>query len=102
TTMRDPARARREAEFEQLLEELREDPAAAGGDWLARLVGLVRPRRGEAAVAAESRFRDLLRLLQARPELAAALGACLAAQLTSRMHRILYADSGALASQGFV
>ena len=100
--MRDSTRARREAAFEQLLEELRVDPAAAGGEWLARLVGLVRPKRGEAAAAAESRFRDLLRLLQARPELAAAFGACLAAQLTSRMHRILYADSGGTASQGFV
>ena len=42
-----------------------------------------------------------MHVLEGRPELAAALNAHLNALLTSRMHRILYADSGVLGGQGF-
>jgi site-specific recombinase len=91
---------RREA-FESLLEDLRGKPSAGSGEWLARLVNQIRPRRRENAEAAAERFRRLVNLLEARPELAVALNAHLGALLASRMHRILYADAGALGAQGF-
>ena len=47
------------------------------------------------------RLRALAHVIESRPDLAAALGAHMAAQLTSRMHRILYADSGVPGAQGF-
>ncbi len=92
---------RREA-FEALLEELRGKPSAGSGEWLARLVDQVRPRRRDNAEAAAERIRDLVHLLESRPELAAVLNAHLGALLASRMHRILYADAGALGAQGFL
>ena len=87
--------------FTQLLEGLRGGDVPDTGEWLSRLVDSIRPRRREAAEAAALRLRVLLRLLAARPELAAALGAHLDSLLSSRMHRILYAESGVLSSQGF-
>ena len=86
--------------FTQLLEGLRGGDVSDTGEWLSRLVDSIRPRRREAAEAAALRLRVLLRLLAARPELAAALGAHLDSLLSSRMHRILYAESGVLSSQG--
>jgi site-specific recombinase len=89
------------AGFVALLEELQANPPGPGCDALARLVARIRPRRREDAEAAATRFRSLAQLLAARPDLAAALRSHLVAQLTSRMHRILYADSGMLTDQGF-
>jgi site-specific recombinase len=87
--------------FLALLEELRASPPSTGGDWLARLVDVIRPRRREAREAAGPRLRVLAQVIASRTDLAAALSAHLAGQLTSRMHRILYADSGMLTDQSF-
>jgi site-specific recombinase len=87
--------------FTQLLDGLRGGDVPDTGEWLSRLVDSIRPRRRETVEAAALRLRVLLRLLAARPELAAALGAHLDSLLSSRMHRILYAESGVLSSQGF-
>jgi site-specific recombinase len=90
-------------ELEPLLEELRAKPNVDTGDWLARFVGEIRPRRRERDnEAVNERVRALVRLLQARPELAAALNAHVGALVASRMHRILYADAGVLGAQGFI
>lgn len=86
----------------QLLGELRAQPSHGTGEWLARLVDVIRPRRREGVAAAESNFRALLRLLESQPEYAAALNQHLGALLASRMHRILYADAGVLGPQGFM
>ncbi len=89
------------AELTSLLEEIARPDTDTGGERLSRLVSLIRPgRRGNAEVA-ESRFRALLRLLAARPELAAGLAAHLNAVLAARIHRTLYSESGVLANQGF-
>lgn len=88
--------------LEQLLEQLRVQPSHTTGEWLARLVDWLRPRRGEAVAAAQSNFRVLLQMLESRPECAAALSAHLAMLLDFRMHRILYADAGVLDTQGFM
>ena len=87
--------------LEQLLEELRVQPSHGTGEWLARLVDAIRPRRREGAAVAESSFRVLLQLLESKPEYAAALNEHLGTLLASRMHRILYADAGVLGPQGF-
>lgn len=87
--------------IEQLLEQLFAGPAPATGEWFARLVAVIRPGRGEAIAGAESRLRVLVQLLEARPDQARAVGAHLGALLTSRMHRLLYADPGSLGTQGF-
>ena len=100
--MNEPTDAGRMEALEPLLEELSARPAADTGDWLARFVGEIRPRRREGSEAATARVRALVRLLDARPELAAALNAHLGALLASRMHRILYADAGVLGAQGFM
>ncbi len=84
------------------LQELRTIGSPTSGDWLARTVDLVRPRRRESMDAAALRLRDLLRFLESQPKLAEAFGAHVAALLAARMHRILYADAGVLASEGFV
>jgi len=89
------------ASFAVLLEELRASPPSTQCVWLARLVELIRPLRRESLEAVTPRFRVLTGLLESRPDLAAALSAHVAAQLTSRMHRILYAESGMLIDQSF-
>ena len=99
--MRDTRDANRADVFAELLDELRGGAVPGTGEWLGRLVDAIRPRHREEAQAAASRLQSLLRLLAARPELAAALGAHVAGLLASRMHRILYAESGVLSSQGF-
>jgi site-specific recombinase len=71
------------------------------GEWLARLVASLRPRRGEPDTAAGARLRALTELLLARPDLASALREHVSTQLTSRMHRILYAESATLPAGGF-
>jgi site-specific recombinase len=98
----NPTDAGRTEALERLLEELRARPAADTGDWLARFVGEIRPRRREGGEAAAARVRALVGLLEARPKLAAALNAHVGSQLASRMHRILYADAGVLGAQGFM
>lgn len=89
------------AELTALLEDLSRHAGDTGGETLARLIALIRPAGRETHEVAESRFRALLRLLAARPELAAALGQHLNAVLAARMHRTLYSESGVLANQGF-
>ncbi len=84
-----------------LLEELRDNSLATSGDLLARLVDVIRPRRRETLEVAGPRLRTLAQVIESRPDLAAALSSHVAAQLTSRMHRILYADSGMLTDQSF-
>ena len=87
--------------FTQLLDELRDGGVASGGGWLARLVATVRPARREGNDAAASRLRVLVRLLEERPEYAAAFASHLNLLLSTRMHRVLYADPGVLSSHGF-
>ena len=82
--------------FARLLQELLDRRPGTSGEWLARLVAEIRPRGRDGVPAAREHLRLLIRVVQARPESAAALSAHLGAQLTSRMHRILYADSGML------
>jgi site-specific recombinase len=84
-----------------LLEELRSGALPNNGEWLARVVAVLRPERRESHEAAESRLHALIGVLEARPELAAALSRHLCTLLASRMHRILYAESGVLGQQGF-
>jgi site-specific recombinase len=87
--------------FTRLLDELRDGGAANGGEWLARLVETIRPGRREGSAEAVSRLRALVRLLEERSEYAAALGSYLNLLLSTRMHRVLYADPGVLSSHGF-
>lgn len=87
--------------FTPLLEELRDGRVPGTGEWLGRLVQAIRPQRREGFEVAASRLSALVGELQARPEFAAALGTHLSALLSSRMHRILYAEVGVLASHGF-
>jgi site-specific recombinase len=100
--VRDTRQASSKDAFEQLLEELYAGGVPDNGEWLARLVDVIRPRRRESPEVAEARLRALTGLLEARPEFAAALNAHLGALLASRMHRMLYAESGVLANQGFM
>jgi site-specific recombinase len=100
--MRDTRQASCVDAFERLLDELGAGRVPDNGEWLARLVDVIRPRRRESPEVAEARLRALTGLLEARPEFAAALNAHLGALLTSRMHRMLYAESGVLANQGFM
>jgi site-specific recombinase len=111
--------ASREDELQRLLDELDASRAApavypgrgakrappVGGDtegeWLARLVDVLRPRRGESRVVAAPRLRALVGQLATQPPLARALGEHVAALLESRLHRILYAESGTLSDSGF-
>jgi site-specific recombinase len=89
------------AELQTLLARIADRPDDASGDVLAGIIALIRPHGREGVEAAESRFRILLRLLGANPELASALALHLKAVLTKRMHRTLYSESGVLATQGF-
>ena len=88
--------------FARLLQELRDRRPGTSGEWLARLVAEIRPRGRDGVPAAREHLRLLIRVVQARPESAAALNAHLGALLTSRMHRILYAESGILTNPGFM
>ena len=92
----------RTAAFARLLQELGDRPPGTAGEWLARLVAEIRPRGRENLTAARERLRSVIGVLQAQPESAAALNAHLGALLTSRMHRILYAESGILTNPGFM
>ena len=96
------ARDSREVAFTELLEELAGDPVLKSGEWLARLVDAIRPHRRESIEVAESRLRTLVRVLESRPNLAASLAAHVSGLLSARMHRVLYAESGVLANQGFL
>ncbi|MDQ1342310.1 MAG: hypothetical protein QG571_927 [Pseudomonadota bacterium] len=88
--------------FARLLQELHDRPPVTSGEWLARLVAEIRPRGRDSLAAASERLRSLIGILRARPEFAAALNAHLGGLLTSRMHRILYAESGILTNPGFM
>ncbi|HWJ04204.1 MAG TPA: site-specific recombinase [Steroidobacteraceae bacterium] len=76
-------------------------PVAIDGEWLTSLVDLLRPPRGESPEVAVPRLRTLIRLLTTQPQHARAVGEHVAALLASRMHRILYAESGTLPNTGF-
>ena len=94
--------ATREAALERLLQELCAQPSPGpGGVWLARLVHVIRPRRREPRESARGRVGALIRLLHDHDVYATAFGRYLASQLSSRMHRILYAESGTLPGGGF-
>jgi len=99
--MGDARNADRTEAITRLLDELRGGAVRNSGDWLGRLVDSLRPQGREEFAAAGLRLRALVSLLESRPEFAAALSAHLSQLLSSRMHRILYADPGVLASQGF-
>ena len=60
------------AAFLALLDELRTSRLTTGGDWLARLVDVIRPRRREAREEAGPRLRALAHVIESRPDLAAA------------------------------
>jgi site-specific recombinase len=84
-----------------LLQQIRLEPRASSGERLSGLVALLRPGRREPPEVAESRVRQLVRVLQDQPALAAALGQYVAELLATRTHRVLYADSGVVGNQGF-
>ncbi|HEX9208324.1 MAG TPA: hypothetical protein VF851_08810 [Steroidobacteraceae bacterium] len=84
-----------------LLDELQAQASPETADWLARLVARVRPARGEKPGAATARLRSLTAILALRPELATAFSAYLVRLLSSRLHRILYADAGVTTSENF-
>lgn len=86
---------------EALLGEIADQPNELSGEFLARLVHLLRPGRVQNAAEAAAPLERLIALLEARPELAQALGAHTRAVLLSRTHRTLYAESGILTSSGF-
>jgi site-specific recombinase len=90
------------ADLTELLEPLLAGPCPTSGDRLAAIVRVVRPHGREANEVAESRMRQLLRLLRSRPDLAGALGRYVAGLLASRSQRLLYAESGVLDSAGFL
>jgi site-specific recombinase len=85
-----------------VLDGLPAQAASGTADWLVRLVAHVRPAPGESPDAAAGRLRNLTAQLVAQPDLAAACGAYLARLLESRLHRILYADSGVATSENFL
>jgi len=93
--------APREA-LRDVLDGLQAQAAPGTADWLVRLVAHVRPEYGETPDAAARRLRSLTAQLVARPDLAAACSAYLARLLASRLHRILYADSGFATSENFL
>jgi site-specific recombinase len=89
------------ADLEQLLGEIARAPGDSSGDFLARLVALLRPGRVASAEEAAAPIDGLLAVLDQRPALAAALAAHLRHILISRMHRTLYAEAGILATSGY-
>jgi site-specific recombinase len=95
-----PLRDERRAALYDLLDDLR-GGTGTSGEWLARLVEVLRPDRPEDAAGAAAGVRELTALLSARPEDAVALRRHLADLLATRVHRLLYADLGATDSHGF-
>ena len=75
--------------------------AEGNGQWLVRLVDQLRPRRREPLEAAVARVRTLLDVLRSEPQQARAFGEYVAGLLSSRLHRILYAEAGTLPNSGF-
>jgi site-specific recombinase len=96
-----PADHDRVRDLERLLEELRAGNVPDTGEWLARVVDVLRPPGRGKVESAQPHFRALLHMLESRPEYSVALSAHLRRLLESRMHRILYADSGVPGAQGF-
>jgi site-specific recombinase len=86
---------------EELLREIARQPGELSGEFLGRLVQLLRPSRARNADEAVAKLHGLLAALDERPALAEALAAHLRTLLRSRMHRTLYAESGVLTSAGF-
>jgi site-specific recombinase len=76
------------------------DELGNSGDWLARLVSVLRPPEQRRQQAADD-FRQLLHMLEGRPEWAAAFGEHVANLLSARMHRMIYAEASALPDHGF-
>ncbi|MBA3853150.1 MAG: site-specific recombinase [Gemmatimonas sp.] len=89
-------------EIEALLREIAQAPKEVTGDFLGRLVALLRPGRVSGAAEAAAPFEGFIALLESRPAMAEALSAHLHHVLLSRMHRTLYADSGILTSSGYL
>lgn len=89
-------------EIEALLGEIARAPQEVSGDYLGRLVALLRPGRVQGAAEATAPIEGFIALLDERPAMAAALSAHLRQVLLSRMHRTLYAESGILTSTGFL
>lgn len=87
---------------EDLLRELARQPGELSGEFLGRLVQLLRPSRARDAAEAIAKFRGLLAALDERPALADGLAEHLRSVLRSRMHRTLYAEAGVLTSAGFL
>jgi site-specific recombinase len=89
-------------DVESLLGEIAQSPKELSGEFLGRLVALLRPARIHGAAEAAAPIEGLIALLAERPALAAALSDHVRAVLLSRMHRTLYAESGILTSSGFL
>jgi site-specific recombinase len=87
---------------EQLLTEIAARPDELSGEFLARLVRLLRPTKVQDEAEIEGRFMALVAQLDARADLAAGLAHHVATVLQSRMHRTLYSESGILTSAGFL
>ncbi len=87
---------------EELLREIARQPGETSAEFLGRLVQLIRPARARDSASAGVRFEGFLATLDERPALAEALAEHLRQVLKSRMHRTLYAESGVLASAGFL
>ena len=90
------------ARVESLLGEIAQSPKDLTGEFLGRMVALLRPARIHGAAEAAAPIEGLIVLLAERPALAAALSDHLRTVLLSRMHRTLYAESGILTSSGFL
>lgn len=88
--------------IERLLEEVARTPEEVSGDFLGRLVALLRPGRVQGGAEAAAPFEGLVALLEERPAAAAALSTHLRHVLLSRMHRTLFAESGILTSTGYL
>jgi site-specific recombinase len=87
---------------EELLREIARQPGDVSAEFLGRLVQLIRPERARDVATAVERLEGLVAALDERPALAAALAEHMRNLLLSRMHRTLYAESGVLASAGFL
>lgn len=87
---------------EELLREIARAPGELSGEFLGRLVQLVRPSQVRDPAESIAKFEGLLAALGERPALAEGLAAHLRTLLRSRMHRTLYAESGVLTSAGFL
>ena len=87
--------------IESLVGEIAQQPAELSGEFLGRLVHLLRPERVSNPKDASAQIEGLIAVLAERPALAAGLSEHLRAVLLSRMHRTLYSESGILSSTGF-